>query len=189
MKLNLGCGDRYADGWTNVDHEGSPHHKDVALNLAQSTAPLPWSAGSVTHIYAGHVLEHLSIADCGDLLVRLLPLMAPGGQIMVVGPDLIKAEMMIDAGTFDFRWGHTLDSLRHGGHRWPGDEHLWECNAAIVAMMLDRAGWSGVSDVGIEHVPAGWPVADRAPLWQCAVSAVSAVSAAGAPTLSVEVSA
>lgn len=173
MRVNLGCGDRYADGWVNVDHAGSPHPKDQVVDLASVATgdPLPWSAGSVTHVYAGHVLEHLPVAACLDLLELLLPCMVPGGEIMVVGPDVTKAEAMIKAGTFDFRWGHTLESLRFGGHRWLGDEHRWDCTTGMVEHMLTSAGWADVTDVGIEHVPAMWPVADRAPLWQCAVSA------------------
>lgn len=169
MRLNLGCGDRYADGWVNVDHAGSPHRKDAEVDLTAGV--LPWPAGSVTHVYAGHVLEHLSLETCHVLLSLLLPCMVPKGRIMVVGPDVPKAEVMIADGTFDFRWGHTLESLRFGGNRWPGDAHLWDCSTALVADMLAECGWSEVVDVGIERVPTFWPVADRAPRWQCAVSA------------------
>lgn len=172
MRVNLGCGDRYAHGWLNIDHAGSPHRKDLEWDLA-SGAPLPWSAGSVTHVYAGHVLEHLSVETCHVLLAQLLPCMAPGGQIMVVGPDILVAEAMIADGTFDFRYGHTLESLRFGGNRWPGDAHLWECDAVLVSMMLAESGWQDVTSMDIRDVPELWPVADRAPLWQCAVTGVA----------------
>jgi predicted SAM-dependent methyltransferase len=173
VRLNIGCGDRYASDWHNVDHAGSPHRKDAEVDLRLD---LPSEYESLTHVYAGHVLEHLTIEECRILLFQLHCRMTPSGQIMIVGPDLIKAEAMVRAGTFDFQWGHTLDSLRYGGNRWPGDTHHWECDAEQVASMLERAGWKNVTDVGIEHIPEFWPVADRAPLWQCAVSAESAVA-------------
>ncbi len=169
MRVNLGCGDRYAPDWHNVDHAGSPYPKDQTVDL---TADPPWPAGSISHVYAGHVLEHLTVQQSLDLLERLLPLMAPGGQVMLVGPDVPKAEAMIEAGTFDFSGGHTLESLRFGGHRWPGDEHQWECDGAILADMLKETGWADVTELAIGDVPAFWPVADRRPAWQCAVHAL-----------------
>jgi predicted SAM-dependent methyltransferase len=173
MRLNLGCGDRYAEGWTNVDHAGSPHRKDQTVDL---TGELPWEPGTVELAYAGHVLEHLTVETCDLLLRRLLPCMMPAGILLVVGPDLDRAEAMVNGGTFDFRYGHTLDSLRHGGHRWPGDEHRWASTAPATVDLLTGAGWSEVTDIGIGAVGPTWPVADRAPLWQFAIVARGSVS-------------
>lgn len=166
-RLNLGCGDRYAPNWTNVDHAGSPHRKDQTVDLR---GEVPWPANSVTHVYAGHVLEHLPVDACVILLGRLLPCMTVGGQIMVVGPDLITAQAMAEAGTLDV----TMDSLRYGAHRWDGDQHHWECTPTILVAMLEEAGWADIVDVGIGNVPEMWPVADRRPVWQCAISAIRA---------------
>lgn len=164
MKINLGCGDRYASGWINVDHSGSPHQKDETVDL---TGALPWPEQSVSYVYAGHVLEHLTLDVCTDLLGRLLRCARPGCEIMVVGPDVERAREMAVAGTLDV----TLDSLIYGASRWPGDEHRWECNAQHVRRLLSDTGWSGVTELDITQVPALWPVADRRPRWQCAVLA------------------
>lgn len=166
MRVNLGCGDRYHSGWVNVDHAGSPFPKDATVDLS---GELPWGLGSLTHVYAGHVLEHLPIDVCRALLTRLLPCMAPGGQLMIVGPDLIRAQAMAEAGILDV----TMDSLRYGANRWPGDEHQWECAPAIIVDLLDTTGWADITDVGIGSVDAMWPVADRGPVWQCAISAIA----------------
>ncbi len=162
MRVNLGCGDRYADGWHNVDWAGSPHRRDETLDLGEL---LPWT--DVTHAYAGHILEHLHIRIVLAFLDRLRHCMAPGGELMVVGPDCLAAEGMAITGDLDV----TLDSLRYGAHRWPGDEHRWECTGADVKALLVVTGWSDVTTVGIGNVPAVWPVADRGPRWQCAISA------------------
>jgi hypothetical protein len=163
MKLNLGCGDRYAEGWHNVDREDCPHRKDEARPLADF---LPWRG--VTYAYAGHVLEHLTIRDVLVMLPRLRECMsAPDGELMVVGPDLHIARGMELSGTLDV----TMDSLRYGAHRWPGDEHRWECSGWDIEALLEATGWNDVRILGIENVPDVWPVADRRPRWQCAVSA------------------
>lgn len=162
MRLNLGCGDRYADGWHNVDHAGCPHRKDEAVDVR---GDLPWSG--VTHAYCGHLLEHLYPGVALSFLARLRRRMAVDGQLMVVGPDVAHAQLLAGLGQLDV----PLSSLTDGAGRWVGDEHRWHCTALDVRIMLEFAGWSEVADIGISHVPALWPVADRRPIWQFAVSA------------------
>jgi predicted SAM-dependent methyltransferase len=174
MRLNLGCGDRYVPGWHNVDWAGCPHHVDETVDL---TGPLPWEPGSVTHIYAGHLFEHISRDACVGLCSRLLELADPQGCLLwAVGPDVELAKRLIETGQFDFTY-HSLDSISHGGHRWPGDDHVWDTTAAAVVDLLREAGWPVVTDLGGMAGLAGlaegpeWPVADRVPQWQYAVRA------------------
>lgn len=171
MQLNLGSGDRYVDGWVNVDLPTTPHRKDVGLDLT-SAERLPWSEGSVECVYAGHVLEHLALDDCRKLLARLRPLMIPAGPIMLVGPDVNLAEQLIPEGAAD-QWGATRESLRCGAGRWAGDVHLWECTGERLAELLTEAGWSSITPVPIDEVALLWPVADPRPRWQCAVGALA----------------
>lgn len=165
MRLNLGCGDRHQPGWHNVDFAGSPHQKDEEVDLR--TNALPWTPGSIEVAYCGHLLEHLFVDEVLVLLAALRPLMAPDGELMVVGPDIILAEGLLAAGTLDV----AMEGLTQGGHRWHGDEHRWHCTTWSVEALLRAAGWSEVTRVGIANVPSIWPVADRRPQWQCAVSA------------------
>lgn len=156
MKLNLGCGDQYAEGWINVDHL-SPHRADQRVDL---TGPLPWR--DVTRVYAGHVLEHLSRDQCADLAARLVGCMVHDGTLAVVGPDVDAAVRLAQGSN---RVGkHSLDVIRHGGDRWPGDAHLWETTAANVGELLTEAGWQ-VNDCGVAAIGAEWPVARR-DAWQ-----------------------
>ncbi len=54
LKLNLGCGMNYIDGYVNVDKFGIP---DIFHNLEDF--PWPWRDNSVSEIIANHVMEHL----------------------------------------------------------------------------------------------------------------------------------
>lgn len=166
MLVNLGCGDRYVNGWVNVDHDGSPHRKDVSLDI---TKKLPWKSDEILHVFMGHVLEHLTQAQSKSLLRRLRPLVQPIGQILIVGPDIEVATSMAEAGTLDV----SLDSLRFGGRRWPGDDHKWECTSTRIVALLKDTGWRDIQDEGIDNVAAFWPVADRNPKWQFAITARS----------------
>ncbi len=169
MKLNLGSGDRYVPGWVNVDLPDTPHRKDRALDL---TGELPWPERSVECVYAGHVLEHLTLDACRSLLERLLPLMAPPGPIMLVGPDVNLAEALIPEGAAD-EFGATLESLRRGAGRWSGDVHRWECTGEQLEDLLIEAGWSTVTPRPLDEVALLWPVADSRPQWQAAVGALA----------------
>ncbi len=170
MKVNLGCGDRYAEGWVNVD-SGSPHKMDFAVDLRSD---LPWSELSITHAYAGHLLEHLTIDECRVLLSNLLPCMVYLGELMVVGPDVAVAQRMIDDGADMV--GATMDSLRFGAGRWDGDVHRWGWTAIATEELLLDVGWTQVRTLHIDEVGPFWPVADRRPKWQRAVHARRAAS-------------
>lgn len=167
MRLNLGCADRYVRDWVNVDF-GSPHRVDQRVDL---TGELPWPHGSVKHVYAGHLFEHLTRAECVGLARRLLPCMNPaGGILMVVGPDMRVARGMYADGTLDTRH-HTIDTIIHGGGRWAGDEHQWETTGAEVVAVLHEAGWPVARSIPMSEVSVFWPVVDRDQPWQFAVRA------------------
>lgn len=167
LNVNLGCGDRYVDGWTNVDHE-TPHRVDERVDL---TGELPWEPGSISRIFSGHLFEHLTPEQCRKLCERLLKCADPVGCAMViVGPDIDIAEQMVSEGTFDFTY-HSLEGLKFGAGRWAGDEHLWFTTGPVVAGLIRAAGWPVVHLLKIEELEGGWPVAERQWKWQYAVRA------------------
>lgn len=56
MKLNLGCGKDYMEGYVNVDLNENVNI-DQAVNL--ETDVFPWEDNSIDHIVAKHVVEHI----------------------------------------------------------------------------------------------------------------------------------
>ena len=82
--LNLGCGWRYLENWTNVDFtSNSP--AVVAHNL---TTGIPFSADSFDVVYHSHLLEHFPKPKATVFMGECHRVLKPGGIIRVVVPDL-----------------------------------------------------------------------------------------------------
>jgi len=116
--LNLGCGRRRHPAWTNADLV--PSGPDVlAVDLRR---PLPFAAASFTAVYAAHVVEHLDPTAAHTLLGEAARVLAPGGVVRIVVPDLegiVRAYLTsLDAvsdGDGESRWRHrwmTVELLK-----------------------------------------------------------------------------
>jgi predicted SAM-dependent methyltransferase len=83
-KLNLGCGERHAKGWINLDFNSN--HPDVtAHNLLR---PLPFADDSFDVVYSSHVLEHFAKNEGERLVKECFRVLKPGGILRLVVPDL-----------------------------------------------------------------------------------------------------
>ncbi|TFG88718.1 MAG: methyltransferase domain-containing protein [Gemmatimonadales bacterium] len=107
LKLNLGSGPRFADGWVNVDFAlGACLAKvpgfrslnrrlglfrldwDHRIRLHDLTRPFPWPGRSAAAIYCSHTLEHMTRQRGGIFLTECARVLRPGGVLRVVVPDL-----------------------------------------------------------------------------------------------------
>ena len=84
MRVNLGCGQAYMEGWTNVD--ASPDVKaDIHLDAAEFVRQY---GDQVDEVYMGHVMEHLMPGYAVTLLRLLNERLRPGTVVSVVTPDM-----------------------------------------------------------------------------------------------------
>jgi SAM-dependent methyltransferase len=130
VRLNLGSGNHYAEGWTNVDIHSTD---EVQPDLVCDVRRLPFD--SVDAIYAGHVLEHLPYEDVRPAIDHWISITRPGGKVLVVGPDVDAADIMLAEGEIDAEV-HSL--IEHGAGRWADDVHLWRSSkGAMRALCAD----------------------------------------------------
>jgi hypothetical protein len=154
MKLNIGCGNHYAQGWTNVDVAYNDQVRpDIVADVTQGI-PLP--DGCAERIYVGHVLEHLDQADVVVALTECRRLLAPGGQMLVVGPDCDRADIMLRHRQLTAE-EHRL--VVEGAGRWASDVHLWRSTPELTAEAMRAAGFE-VAESTVQHVSfdGSWPV-------------------------------
>lgn len=86
-KLHLGCGNRYLEGWTNLDISerdiyGERIKVDIKHNL--NKFPYPFKKGCFDFVLMEHVLEHLDNPE--RVIKELLRITKKGGKIKIVTP-------------------------------------------------------------------------------------------------------
>lgn len=87
LKLHIGCGTVYKDGWINIDNNSDNNiaRLDLAWDLHY---PLPFSDNTVDFIFHEHFLEHLDVASGLRALTDFRRVLKVGGIMRVAIPDL-----------------------------------------------------------------------------------------------------
>jgi SAM-dependent methyltransferase len=82
LKVHIGCGGHELPGWINVDNHPAP----LAINLNWG---LPLPDRSARYVFLSHLLEHLFYpVQSGQLLAEIRRVLAPGGIVRIVVPDI-----------------------------------------------------------------------------------------------------
>jgi SAM-dependent methyltransferase len=124
LQLHLGCGDCAPPDWINVDTAlGARLYRVPGLRrLGRAVGlfrldwpddlfvhdlrrPFPWPDASARAVYSSHLLEHLTIDEGRRFLRECHRVLAPGGVVRIVVPDLRACidrylEGKLDAGEF-----------------------------------------------------------------------------------------
>jgi SAM-dependent methyltransferase len=172
MWLNVGCGTHRAPKpWWNVDvHEGDDVWPDQVVEAGE---PLPFDDGSCERVLASHVLEHVPWEDVPAFVTDLGRVLAPGGELLVVGPDVYKTLWAWRRGLEPW---HIVEAvLEHQNYpadmaAWPGAPHHWNCHTARVIEVLKRAELGEVLAADEDEAYlATWPVVGWNARWQLAL--------------------
>jgi len=83
MKILLGCGDVFREGWVHHDRYRHGEHVDVACDL--EVRPWPWPDGVAEEIEAVGLVEHLR--DTVAFMDECWRILKPGGRLRVEVPD------------------------------------------------------------------------------------------------------
>ena len=105
IKLNLGCGKNYREGFINVD--SSPYiKKDLTLDL--NKYPLPFDDNSVDYVLAMAIIEHLN--DMKSFIEEIHRILKVGGKIRFRVP---LAFTHIDSGDPTHKQHITPNTFNH----------------------------------------------------------------------------
>lgn len=87
IKLHLGCGKNYFEGWINLDNNTDRNIKklDIKHDLRKK---LPFKDNTVDFIYNEHLIEHLTVDEGVKLLKGLYRILKPEGVLRIATPGL-----------------------------------------------------------------------------------------------------
>ena len=163
FRLNLGCGPHYAAGWVNIDRYRAEEVPDGRrVDLVCDVLKLPSADHSCSQVYMGHLIEHLSIDDeVPRVLAEIRRVLAPDGRLMVVGPDIARAEAA---------WPEMISAIvpGEGDDKLPaGIPHKW-APTGLTALTACRAVFPKATEIPVAEVGREWPIVDRVG-WQFAI--------------------
>ncbi len=126
MKLHLGCGEQYLEGYRNIDLPPENHtvQRTVADEFARIDA-LRYPAGSIEEVRLHHVFEHFPRPIAIALVASWRSWLRPGGTLHVEVPDFARTARAA-LSPFSSRQ-RRLVAIRHlfGSHEAPWAVH-WE---------------------------------------------------------------
>lgn len=83
IKVHLGCGDKYLDGFVHIDM-AAYDHIDYQRDVRDLSC---FEDNSVSLIYACHVLEYFDLQEAVDVLKEWQRALKPGGILRLAVPD------------------------------------------------------------------------------------------------------
>jgi ubiquinone/menaquinone biosynthesis C-methylase UbiE len=145
MRLNLGAGDDYREGFVNIDMRD-----DCGADLVCDARTLPYPDNSVEEILALDFLEHFSKFQTDALLAEWHRVLRPGGTLSVKMPNLHV--LAVQLAYWHEHPSPQLDDLInciYGGHRW-GPDGAWDTHhtgftPTTIALVLQKAGFDVLS--------------------------------------------
>ncbi len=87
MKLNVGCGTDYREGFVNIDGSTRLPRVDRVIDISTDRLTCHFAAGSVDHILANDIVEHHYHWEAVALLQDFHTLLRPGGTAEIRVPD------------------------------------------------------------------------------------------------------
>ncbi len=148
LKLHLGCGANYKQGWVNID---IGNKVDLNLDLRR---PLPLPSQCCQVIYSEHFLEHIGYPQPAQLfLSECYRVLMAGGLLSISVPDTeLILNSYVHGGTDAYyaaqekwnpawcqtRMDHVNFSFRQNGN------HHYAYDYETLAFILDKAGFSEI---------------------------------------------
>ncbi len=176
-RVNIGCGQTPTPGWVNYDNSwsvrlarypllitildkcgllGEKSKEFISLvrehdiSWADATKRIPLPDNSVEVLYTSHMIEHLDREEVGQFLREAYRVLAPGGIIRIVVPDLRQlVEQYIADGDADKFIERTLLTRRKPKslleklkYLIVGDRHhLWMYDGPSLCRLLSAHGF------------------------------------------------
>jgi predicted SAM-dependent methyltransferase len=126
MKLNIGCGADYREGYLNIDVRpeirtihGETVKPDMITDIAQKDGML-FPANSIQTIFAKDIIEHFPRSVARKLLKSWAEMLEPHGELTLIFPDVEACVEDAQAGKWS--WKSALERI-YGGQDYEFNFH------------------------------------------------------------------
>jgi predicted SAM-dependent methyltransferase len=147
MRLNIGSCDLplpRSEGWINIDNSTSPHIRaDLVLDGRELDSH--FGPGSVEEIYAGHFLEHLYPQEAERFFAMCYGLLAPGGILAVVTPDIRHVAQKYLEGDQGFSIADLTDTYVYSYRQESVHRSLWDRDSMVE--VFSRHGFKDITEI------------------------------------------
>lgn len=155
MKLHLGCGRSYLEGYINIDFPPAKHsvQSDLVADRYEDITRVSYPYASIDEIRLHHVFEHFSRPVALALLCRWRDWLKPGGLLRIETPD-VKASFMLMLSPFQ-SFDNKQQIMRHlyGSHEAPWAVHADGWYKEKLSVSLKKIGF-----VGMKFTASRWGV-------------------------------
>jgi len=149
IKLHIGCGTNYFDGWLNIDNNSDNNINKLDVNW-DLRYPLSIKESTVDFIYNEHFLEHLTVEEGQGVLRDFFRILRPGGVARIAMPDLeisirryLKPDWKTDPliNKFGFKFKTRAERINTVFRSWG---HKWLYNDEELKRRLEESGFKNI---------------------------------------------
>jgi len=120
IKLHLGCGDHYLEGYINIDYPPIEHtiQENTKVDLYADITKLTYAPESIAEIRLHHVFEHFDRPTALRLLMTWYNWLEDGGLLIIETPDFERSIK-------NYIWGGIQTRARNLRHVFGSHEAAW----------------------------------------------------------------
>jgi hypothetical protein len=147
MKLHLGCGERYMEGYVNIDFPPEKHsvQKDSVADLNADLLTLRYPAESIDEVRLHHVFEHFPRPIACALLSVWHTWLRPGGILHLEVPDFSRNAAILLNPLSSLKSKAVAERHLYGSHEATWATHCEGYTPAMLKAFLTAFGFESLS--------------------------------------------
>lgn len=151
LKLHLGCGEKYLEGYVNIDYPDTEQSViKTKADVFSDMRSLSYPEGTVDEIRSHHLFEHFSRAEALKLIVRWRSWLKPDGLLVIETPDFTaSAALFLTATSMKRRFQlarHIFGSEEAG---WATHKDYWD--GQKFSFVLKKFGFTNITVRGYRN--------------------------------------
>ncbi len=155
IKLHIGCGGIYKEGYINIDG-----YDDTVADLRAMADQLPFKNNYADIIESYHLIEHLSYSELRSTFREWYRVLKPGGRLLIECPDLIENMKIFLQSDYKKRWLWYKGEFPYGrlaafyGNQFhDGQFHKNGFDKERLFNLLDSMGFTDIQTDSVKNTP------------------------------------